>query len=46
MARNQAQFIKLDKPKKKRKGVHSKCKTSNYKGSKNYKKRYKGQGKN
>jgi len=28
----------------KRKGVHAKSKTSNLKGSKNYKKRYRGQG--
>ena len=27
-----------------RPGVHSKCKTSNLKSSKNYKKKYKGQG--
>jgi hypothetical protein len=32
------------KPKAKRKGVHSKCKASKHKGSKNYLKRYKGQG--
>ena len=30
--------------KKKRKGVHSKTKTSKLKGSVNYKKKYKGQG--
>ena len=30
--------------KKKRPGVHSKCKTSNSKNSINYKKKYKGQG--
>lgn len=35
----------LDKPKKKRPGVHSKKKTSVLKSSKNYKKLYKGQGK-
>jgi hypothetical protein len=35
---------KIDKPKKKRPGVHSKCKTSKLKSSKNYKKLYKGQG--
>jgi hypothetical protein len=35
-------FIK--KPKRKRPGVHSKCKTSKLKNSKNYKKLYKGQG--
>ena len=32
-------------PKKKRPGVHAKTKTSSNKGSQNYKKRYKGQGK-
>ncbi len=31
--------------KKKRPGVHAKTKTSSNKGSQNYKKRYKGQGK-
>lgn len=31
-------------PKRKRPGVHSKCKTSRIKKSKNYKKQYKGQG--
>jgi hypothetical protein len=33
------------KQRKKRPGVHSKSKTSKLKGSKNYKKKYKGQGK-
>ena len=33
------------KTRKKRPGVHAKSKTSNYKGSRNYKKKYKGQGK-
>jgi hypothetical protein len=33
-----------DKPKKRRKGIISKTKTSKLKTSKNYKKRYKGQG--
>jgi hypothetical protein len=37
------QFIR--KPKKKRPGVHSKCKTSKLKSSKNYAKAYVGQGK-
>ena len=32
-------------PRKKRKGVHAKSKTSKLKTSKNYKKKYKGQGK-
>tara|TARA_X000001316_G_scaffold12118_1_gene5629 strand:- start:563 stop:703 length:141 start_codon:yes stop_codon:yes gene_type:complete len=35
----------LETSKKKRPGVHAKSKTSNNKGSKNYKKRYVGQGK-
>ena len=33
------------KHKKKRPGIHSKCKTSNLKSSKHYKKKYRGQGK-
>lgn len=33
-----------EKPKKKRPGVHSKTKTSRSKHSKNYKKKYRGQG--
>jgi len=36
---------KIEKPKVKRPGVHSKAKTSKLKSSKNYKKLYKGQGK-
>jgi hypothetical protein len=36
------QFV--SKPKRKRPGVHSKCKYSKLKGSKNYKKLYSGQG--
>lgn len=35
---------RIEKPKRKRKGVHSKCKTSGLKTSKNYKKPYRGQG--
>ena len=35
---------RIEKPKRKRKGVHSKCKTSVLKTSKNYKKPYRGQG--
>lgn len=35
---------RIEKPKRKRKGVHSKCKTSGVKTSKNYKKAYRGQG--
>ena len=34
----------LAKPKKKRPGVHSKKKSSNLKSSKNYTKKYRGQG--
>jgi len=37
---------KIAKPKKKRKGVHSKCKSSKSKGSKLYTKKYNGQGSN
>ena len=46
MAKNQIKNIEVKKVKKKRKGVHSKCKTSLSKKSKNYKKKYRGQGKN
>ena len=35
----------LEKPKIQRKGVHAKSKTSNNKNSKNYVKKYRGQGK-
>jgi hypothetical protein len=35
---------KLKKARKKRPGVHSKCKASKLKGSKNYLKKYNGQG--
>ena len=35
---------KVEKPKVSRPGVHSKCKTSKLKSSKNYKKLYNGQG--
>ena len=35
----------IDRPKKKRPGVHAKSKTSRLKGSKNYRKAYRGQGK-
>lgn len=34
----------FEKPKRKRPGVHSKTKTSRSKGSKNYVKQYRGQG--
>lgn len=36
--------VKLDKPKKKRPGVHAKSKSSKLKQSKNYLKKNKGQG--
>lgn len=36
---------KIETPKKKRPGVHSKKKSSSLKSSKNYKKLYRGQGK-
>lgn len=35
----------IDKPKKKRPGVHAKSKSSKLKSSRNYKKLYRGQGK-
>lgn len=35
---------RLEKIKVKRKGIHSKCKTSGLKSSKNYRKAYRGQG--
>lgn len=35
----------FEKPKKKRPGVHAKSKSSKHKGSKNYAKVYRGQGK-
>lgn len=35
---------RIEKPKRRRPGVHSKCKTSRLKSSKNYKKAYRGQG--
>ena len=41
----QIQIGKIVKPKVRRKGVHAKTKMSSIKGSKNYKKKYKGQGK-
>ena len=37
--------VKLDKPKVKRPGIHSKTKNSKLKNSKNYQKKYVGQGK-
>ena len=41
----QTQIAHIVKPKVRRKGVHAKTKMSSIKGSKNYKKKYKGQGK-
>ena len=35
---------RVDKPKHRRKGVHSKCKTFSLKTSKHYRKAYRGQG--
>ncbi len=37
-------FTHIEKKHKKRSGVHAKSKTSNSKQSKNYKKKYRGQG--
>lgn len=36
--------VKIKKPRKKRPGIHSKSKASKLKQSKNYSKKYKGQG--
>jgi len=44
MAKGQTTAQKLDKPKISRPGVHAKSKTSSLKSSKNYRKKYKGQG--
>jgi hypothetical protein len=44
MAKGQTTALKLDKPKISRPGVHAKSKTSSLKSSKNYRKKYKGQG--
>ena len=43
MARNIA-FAYIERPKKRRPGVHAKTKSSKLKSSKNYLKRYRGQG--
>jgi len=43
MARN-VSFVHLVKPKKRRPGVHAKTKSSKLTSSKNYLKRYRGQG--
>jgi hypothetical protein len=41
---NSNSSVKLDKPKVKRPGIHSKTKTSKLKKSKKYQKKYHGQG--
>jgi len=43
--RNKISIAKIEKPKKRRKGVHAKSKMSKCKSSKNYVKPYKSQGK-
>lgn len=45
MAKNSSLSMWSKPHKKKRPGVHSKCKHSNSKKSKHYKKKYRGQGK-
>jgi hypothetical protein len=45
MAKTSTSVLVKEKPKKVRKGVHAKTKSSKNKGSQNYKKTYKGQGK-
>lgn len=45
MAKNSTAVLTKEKPKKVRKGIHAKTKSSKNKGSQNYKKPYKGQGK-
>jgi len=44
MARSQTVTLHQDKPKISRPNVHAKTKSSNHKSSKNYRKKYKGQG--
>lgn len=44
MAKNSSPTSTIKKPKVSRPGIHSKCKTSKSKKSRNYKKSYKGQG--
>ena len=44
MAKKGDVVVRFEKPHVERPGVHSKCKTSKLKSSKNYKKSYKGQG--
>ena len=45
MAKQTSTVVRLEKPKVRRRGVHSKCKMSKSKSSRNYVKPYKGQGK-
>ena len=45
MARRNITYTYIERPKKKRPGVHAKTKNSNVKSSKFYKKKYRGQGK-
>ena len=44
-AKQTSTVTRIERATKKRPGVHSKCKSSKLKSSKNYKKRYAGQGK-
>lgn len=44
MAKKANTFVKIEKPKVKRPNTHSKTKSSSLKSSKNYKKKYRGQG--
>lgn len=44
MARRNITYAYIEKPKKRRPGVHAKTKTSGLKSSKYYKKKYRGQG--
>jgi len=44
MARRNITYTYIDRPKKRRPGVHAKTKTSSLKSSKYYKKKYRGQG--
>lgn len=44
MAKGFIGIVREDKPKKKNKGVHAKSGTSSQKQSKNYRKKYRGQG--
>ena len=44
MARKTNTFVKIERPKVRRPGTHSKTKSSSLKSSKNYRKKYRGQG--